>query len=80
MTRRVRRTWVVALWIVLPAGADAQEKPSQAEMKRLQRIMLEATAPGVEHERLAQLVGRWDQEEELWPEPGGQPMMLTGTV
>jgi hypothetical protein len=35
--------------------------------------------PGPEHERLAQQVGKWNYEFKMWMEPGGSPMVYSGT-
>jgi len=79
---RHTRPFVVAaaLLLVAPAAAGAQEKPTPEEIARLQAMMMEAMAPGPEHERLARFAGRWTTESRVWPEPGAQPMVASGTA
>jgi hypothetical protein len=78
--RRIACRYIAALTLALPADAMAQEKPPQQEVERLQKIMMAGVSPRAEHERLAQLAGRWEQEVRMWPEPGAQPMTFSGTA
>jgi hypothetical protein len=80
MNRRVASRLIAAFTLALPAAAGAQEKPTQQEIERLQQIMMAGLNPRAEHERLARLAGRWEQEIRMWPEPGAQPMTFTGTA
>lgn len=75
--------WVpVALLIAgMPGAAAAQQRtPSAEEIARMQAEMMAAMRPGPEHERLAALVGRWEQEVRIWSERGAQPVVARGEV
>jgi hypothetical protein len=63
---------VVALVMLVPAAAAAQQQPTPEMIARAQELM----APGPEHRVLAGLAGTWDQEIRMWPEPGAPPMAL----
>jgi Protein of unknown function (DUF1579) len=82
MTQRNRaRALGAVLLLALPAATQAQErKPTPEEIAKLQATMMESMKPGPEHERLARLVGRWNLETRIWPEPGAQPMTVTGAA
>jgi Protein of unknown function (DUF1579) len=67
------------LLLALPAATRAQErKPTPEEIAKLQATMLESMAPGPEHERLSGLAGRWNLETRIWPEPGAEPVTVSG--
>lgn len=81
MIRHSARAFACVLTLILPAAAGAQEKPPMdAEMQRLQQILMKGMAPRAEHERLAQLVGRWDAEVKMWAAPDAEPTKLTGVA
>jgi hypothetical protein len=64
-----------------PPAADAQEKPpSPEQMAEIHGIMMNAMSPGPEHELLEALVGDWSTEVTMWPEPGADPMTMTGSA
>jgi hypothetical protein len=54
-------------------------EPDSTTMKQIQAAMFVAAQPGPEHERLASLVGDWQQELKVWMEPGGEPVVIPGT-
>jgi hypothetical protein len=74
---------VAAVWICSLATAEpAKEAPAgQPEMKLppgwtaedMQACVLAGT-PGKMHKRLAQAVGKWTGESQMWMVPGGEPM------
>jgi hypothetical protein len=81
MTDRWSRALAATLVLALPAVVAAQErKPTEEEIAKLQAIYMESMQPGPEHERLKKLVGHWDQEVRMWPEPGAEPMTFKGTA
>lgn len=62
------------------APVTAQEAPSEDEKARLAGMVREAMEPGLPHERLARLAGRWSVETRFWSSPGAEPTVLRGTA
>ena len=70
----------IVVLILSAGGARAQEKLSEAEKAKRMAESYALAAPGPEHQRLQSLVGKWDQEIKVWPEPGKPAMTLKGTA
>lgn len=56
--------------------AEAAGGPSDADMQK----MMQAAAPGPEHQRLAKMAGDWTFTNTMWMAPGAPPMQSTGTM
>jgi len=66
--------------LILSAGvARAQEKLSEADKAKKAAESYALAAPGPEHQRLQAIVGKWDQEIKVWPQPGAKLMTLKGS-
>ena len=68
--------FIAASWLVIATGTvvSGQQPPSEAQM----RAMLAKTQPTTQHQELAALVGRWDQEV-TYRMGGGQTTTIKGT-
>jgi len=75
-------TMAAALWtfVSLAGVATAQETPDQAELQALMAKALELGAPGPEHARFESMVGTWDTQMTMWPEPGAEAVIVNGTT
>jgi hypothetical protein len=60
--------------ILITGNLNPQEKLSKKEME----AYTELAKPGEEHKLLESLVGTWNQELKIWPEPGKDPMVASG--
>lgn len=78
---------IFALALVLSASvaqADHHEKDaapamSAEEMAMMQAMQMAAT-PGEPHEQLAESVGKFKAQMQMWPAPGAEPMSTTMQV
>lgn len=71
--RRGRAALCLALTLLLPAVAPAQETAPATTADRLNE-------PGPESARIAQRTGLWDVTETTWGAPGVPPVVTTGLV
>src|SRR5580704_2200359 len=69
---------VLAVLLAASAGAQSQNKRSDEEKAKAAAAAEEMAKPGVEHQRLEALAGRWDQEFKFWPAPGRPPIQVSG--
>ena len=72
------RSFFIAV-LILSAGVARAQELSEAEKAKRMAESSALAAPGPEHQRLQSLVGRWDREIKVWPEPGKPSMTLKGT-
>jgi len=63
-----------------PGIAVAQESPDQAAIAAMMARSLELGQPGPEHARFEQMVGTWDMEMTMWPQPGAEAVVVNGVV
>jgi len=81
-TRGLLATLLIAVLCaaLAPAAATAQELPDEEQLRAMMAKSLELAQPGPEHARFAQMVGTWDMEMTLWPEPGAEALTTSGVV
>lgn len=70
------RHLIVALLVILAAGAGAAEKGSAPG----QMPDMTLAQPGTEHQALAKLAGTWDVAAKMWMEPGKDPIETKGSA
>jgi hypothetical protein len=71
-----RAAVAIGLTLSLAGGASGQERPTAEQVARMRAM----SAAGAEHEVLAKMAGRWDQETRYWSQPGGEPVVTRGTA
>ena len=84
MTRKMVSTVLTVTVMLLATMALAQEGGGHGEMTPEQmadmQAYMKAGTPGAPHKTLASYVGTYDIEVKSWHEPGGPPMVETGTA
>jgi len=80
---RKRQTMMAGLLVMLVLSwgmaGQAQETPTPEQQAEITEAYMKLAAPGAEHQRLAMLAGNWNLEVKMWPGPGAEPMIMTGT-
>ncbi len=66
------------LLVTLAAGAVAQDDPA-ADQAALMETYMKLAQPGPEHEMLSKMAGKWNLTVTIWPAPGADSMVFSGT-
>lgn len=71
---------VVSIAAFTPGVATAQQAPDKEAVEAMMAKSLELGQPGPEHVRFEQMVGTWDMQMTMWPQPGAAAVVVNGVV
>ena len=77
--RTMMAGFLMMLWLSWGLAGQAQENPIPEQQAAITEAYMKLAAPGAEHQRLGMLAGNWNLEVKMWPQPGAEPMVMTGT-